>query len=1441
MTEQFVNPITLSFHLLESYKKLLRTTLQFHGLQAADIESVLKTVQVDRGLYFSINRKYKPSVSFANFARDENLSPEFPGCFPKLGKLHSHQEKAIRAILDGSHTIISTGTGSGKTESFLIPIIDYCLKHPGEGVKALIIYPMNALANDQLRRLSKALEGTSLKFGTFIGSTPETEKDAVVEPMGANHLVYRNEIRANPPDILITNYVMLDWMLTRKKDLAIFEESADTLRYVVLDEIHTYRGNKATHLKYLLARFKANLKMGPVYIGTSATLRRAIGEQGKAINGIDDFIKPLLDAEEYILIEPEYETEQEVQPDPIPRQVFDAQDALDWDMSPNVEHGLRSIGYLTEKKYPNAYNEALASAFEDLRRNEFLVKVRKALIEKNAQSFGDLVSLLSGLFPAGKPIHSPERIVKAYLSAVSFYNHLNPSSPVLDYRLHLFVRNISGHLKMCIKCRHYHSGAQDFCQECGFPLFLVYKNDIRKCIGKVSGNRLKWSLYPESDDRKNFFYTLIEIVDDFPGDSMGFSHESHVTAEDIILNYDPYGKLRLTFMSGVNSDNVLEHSILLLDPRDDHEYLYQFIKALLTELPHNKKKILGFVDNREKATQYGMVLRHEFASGFFEEFLKLHYPHERRLDIEDTWQYLNGQIPDEEALDTVEKELFDDFALWYSIFVKTPLRRQGATTDHLALKFADEFSAAEREVLDVFLRERAFDLQFLSSKPGSYIRFRTHHAAQKKGIHLQSENKSDLPEYPSISLGDHAEEYGSLVKKYDGKSQDSLSDIIQQLISKDVIIESQTGDLKTQYYLNPKQVCFLFPVSVHETYQDIKDNLLLTAVTHSSEINDQDRRETERRFQEGEVNFVIATPTLEMGIDIGTLDVVLMAGVPPLPSNYAQRSGRAGRSEKSKFAISLAFCFESNNHDNYYFQHPKEIIDGEILPPSFNPRNIEVIAKHFNAFMFSSMLADESPYTKALPGFVGQYPVLKINKAVEVFNISPDEAKKLWNDFSNQAQRLMSDLMKGNTQLKLYTRGLFPDYNFRKDQVYTIPEGMSQNIESEKYSTSQTLENLAISSREPEMAYYKFVPGEELFMAGDAYTITPAGKYSEFKIAGEQPARSYVYIEASSKEGFAYSSKIRKKYDLIRKFVEPEHYQIQQGILGIAYHPECVIRFINTGKKEHDKTTQFSENGVDFAIGYEIKRKALILRFDRTVCSKESYHLSLTSALNREINERTGLDEGEIRVLTDVRPTKAQPSMEDKFIYIVFYDGTGNGNVPLQRVYEDFGELLEQVYRRLTSCAGEHNAGCTSGCYRCLRSYNLQQISHLVDKKTAIMFAGYLTGKNYFLPSISTPDSSPARPDLVFEISISGKIITLKSKNTYSEEYFDSQNQTIFNLVIKAILEEFTEGMTSLLIRAKQDYLVDAINHGGIMKNREDFARVQFNLLRFKHFMAEKG
>lgn len=201
-----------------------------------------------------------------------------------------HQAQAYERLCSRDHeplpTLVTTGTGSGKTESFTHPILDHVLraKRQGQkGIKALILYPMNALASDQSERLKEDItrhypKGESNPFSSIRAAIYTGEQDGKRRSVTADGLINdRYAIRKDPPDILLTNYKMLDQLLLRNEDARLWADSADSLRYVVLDELHTYDGAQGTDVAMLLRRLKITLSsynedahFTPV--GTSATL-----------------------------------------------------------------------------------------------------------------------------------------------------------------------------------------------------------------------------------------------------------------------------------------------------------------------------------------------------------------------------------------------------------------------------------------------------------------------------------------------------------------------------------------------------------------------------------------------------------------------------------------------------------------------------------------------------------------------------------------------------------------------------------------------------------------------------------------------------------------------------------------------------------------------------------------------------------------------------------------------------------------------------------------------------------------------------------------------------------------------------------------------------------------------------------------------------------------
>jgi ATP-dependent helicase YprA (DUF1998 family) len=196
------------------------------------------------------------------FRKDKSASGNAePG---KSLRLYKHQTEAIQVARAGHNYVLTTGTGSGKSLVYIIPIVDHVLRHgSGRGIQALIVYPMNALANSQEGELEKFLcrgypNGKGpVTFARYTGQESDERKQ---------------EIIANPPDILLTNYVMLELILTRPQEKPLIN-AAQQLQFLVLDALHTYRGRQGADVAMLVRRTREAFGAEQLQcVGTSATL-----------------------------------------------------------------------------------------------------------------------------------------------------------------------------------------------------------------------------------------------------------------------------------------------------------------------------------------------------------------------------------------------------------------------------------------------------------------------------------------------------------------------------------------------------------------------------------------------------------------------------------------------------------------------------------------------------------------------------------------------------------------------------------------------------------------------------------------------------------------------------------------------------------------------------------------------------------------------------------------------------------------------------------------------------------------------------------------------------------------------------------------------------------------------------------------------------------------
>jgi len=270
-----MNVFQLRDQLIEDYSSYITSFIRIKDERISQYVDE----QLDAGLLWpdpliQLNPSFKPGAWIDDLVEEGLLHEECRRIFRKKDennetgnrfRLHQHQEDAIRIAQKGENYVLTTGTGSGKSLTYIIPIVDHVLKRGSQrGIQAIIVYPMNALANSQLNELTKFInlgypnrEGP-IRFARYTGQESDQEK---------------NEIMASPPDILLTNYVMLELILTRPGERRTLVNAAQGLRFLVLDELHTYRGRQGADVAMLVRRVREALNAENMQcIGTSATL-----------------------------------------------------------------------------------------------------------------------------------------------------------------------------------------------------------------------------------------------------------------------------------------------------------------------------------------------------------------------------------------------------------------------------------------------------------------------------------------------------------------------------------------------------------------------------------------------------------------------------------------------------------------------------------------------------------------------------------------------------------------------------------------------------------------------------------------------------------------------------------------------------------------------------------------------------------------------------------------------------------------------------------------------------------------------------------------------------------------------------------------------------------------------------------------------------------------
>lgn len=1073
-----------------------------------------------KGPYLDVVDSFESGKTIKQLIDDGVLNRDFEFVESIYNKtLYKHQEVSVMSASSGKNIVVSTGTGSGKTESFLIPVLNSIMNerkasgHLDAGVRALLIYPMNALANDQISRLRKLLKDYPyITFGSYTGQTEEKYGKALSkykslnsnnEPL-KNELISREQMKETPPHILITNYSMLEYLMLRPKDNSLFQgEYSNHWKYVVLDEAHTYSGSTGIEVSMLLRRLNAYLNNPNLqYILTSATL----GSENTN-DDVATFASRLCNSDFYS--------------DDVIR-------ATRVDYSHIKDESLT----LTPDDYKEL-NDIISSGYSDEHILEML-KSRLNIAGKESDYYEYLFDVLikdSTFWEVKRFLCSPQAVkdlcdetgwdndsVSAFVNVAS--RATRDGKKLFDARYHMFIRATDGvfitlgnhkdlsltrQIKKFVGDKEYRYFEACTCSHC-HTLYLLGSIDAEdglKCL-KQKAN------YSADNIREAFF--IGDMVNDEDEDSRledehlvvtkyelcphcGFIREknqahktkcSHSETEYVNLTKvkqsdftgrvtkcikcegtNTMGVLRPFFSGQEASTSVVGTALFEELPdvevhsqstaNDDSGFVFDdgFDISEEKQYENKAKQFIAFSDNRQAAAY--------FATYFYETYQGFLYSrvlYKRINTLDESGRSLSNFAKDitTDFRNNHISEMFDDSPdysreAWKAIMkelIQSNSRNSLVGLGMMKLWFVDDVRIPNNKKYDLSTEDVGSILQILIKSmlednaiispytfTESDVVFYSNNGSEKT-YNLISDNKFTRSFVPKNDKATN-KRLDYLERVFSAKGLDVGRDELNLfmkaiweriLVGNNIVIDrhdhagkqvnlSRLSVSNTQkWYRCPKchritaynvaNVCPAYKCDGELVQVDIqaleKDNHYyriyndlniqpLRVVEHTAQLNSEEAYRLQEKFKNQEIDVLSCSTTFEMGVDIGDLETVFMRNMPPTPSNYIQRAGRAGRSTKSA-ALALTFCNKSN-HDFSYFNDPVSMINGEIQPPLFKVENEKIGIRHLYSAALAFFWRERSDFFGQVKDFFGdEAPGDGYSAFVDYINRKPDELKK---------------------------------------------------------------------------------------------------------------------------------------------------------------------------------------------------------------------------------------------------------------------------------------------------------------------------------------------------------------------------------------------------------------------------------------------------------------
>ena len=1033
--------------------------------------------------WLSLNPAFEPGGRVDELVRDGLLHPGCTNIFSTKGSrsapipfsLYRHQREAIEAAQQGASYVLTTGTGSGKSLAYIVPIVDRVLRQgSGKGIKAIVVYPMNALANSQVEELDKFLKvGFSTPPVTYRRYTGQEQGEA------------RQEILQNPPDILLTNYVMLELMLTRPEERKFLERNASALNFLVLDELHTYRGRQGADVAMLVRRVRELTGAGDSMqcVGTSATMSSgaSVADQQRDVAAVASRIFGTEVVPQRVIVESLVRATSVRSPD-----------------TGDLAAAIRTRGqveYQTFMTYAALVQDPLASWVEDTfgiteeQSSGRLVRRPPTTVKSAAATLAHLTS---------EDETTCATALRATLMAGSAAKEERTGRSLFAFRLHQFLskggsiyvtpelpqtRHITPDYQLTVRSDEPKEPIERrlyplaFCRECGQDYLMVRipsgsggdhfvaRHEMRPADALDGylfiSNEHEWPVDPIAEDRLPLSWrsgnasqpvvparrhdvprrVLVGPSGDFvPSDVAGAAD----AAGRIVAAYIP-GAFRFCLHCGVTYEGLRTSELAKLVTLDKEgrssamsviaSSVVRALKSAKGGVPAEAQKLLTFVDNRQDAS---------LQAGHFNDFVQvvqLRSALYRALKNADPDAGLDPLDLGRDVTKAMGLEL-QEYALAPDALDDRPIRRAltrvveyravrdlqrgfRVTLPNLeqsgllrvsypsAARLAgledrwtgthpklESLTPIQREeiievLLDEFRRVLAVDAEALTAD--NVDRLRRESREYLAGVLSVGENEPDPVVGIAVTSAGQKGAARSILNltgrsafgrwlralpPLKGTSAAEADDIIKPLV--DVLhragLLTEAQELGTSGYRLKSSAMALHagdgrsgaPDPVRRTFEAehrprvvtfFKDLYMdaghelkgLKAAEHTAQVRADDREKREQAFRRATLPLLFCSPTMELGVDIASLNAVAMRNVPPTPANYAQRSGRAGRSGQQ--ALVVTYCSSGNSHDSYYFERSHQMVAGQVTPPRLDLANEDLVRSHVHALWLAEALS----------------------------------------------------------------------------------------------------------------------------------------------------------------------------------------------------------------------------------------------------------------------------------------------------------------------------------------------------------------------------------------------------------------------------------------------------------------------------------------------------